>query len=104
MTTIVLVVLLSLLVLILVRRSTTRPINQLIRRIKEMSQGQREQSIEIKGRDEVASLAREFNLMCQKLQEKPYAARRRTTGEAKNPSASYVTLNDWPRWDGWQPV
>jgi signal transduction histidine kinase len=69
MTTIVLVVLLSLLVLILVRRSVTRPINQLIRRIKEMSQGQREQSIEIKGRDEVASLAREFNLMCQKLQE-----------------------------------
>ena len=59
MTTTVLVVLLSLLILILVRRSVTRPINQLIRRIKEMSQGKREESIEIKGRDEVASLARE---------------------------------------------
>src|SRR5215510_8433962 len=69
MTTIVLVILLSLLTLILVRRSVTRPINQLIRRIKEMSQGKREESIEIEGRDEVASLAREFNLMCQKLQE-----------------------------------
>jgi len=69
MTATVLVVLLSLLILILVRRSVTRPINQLIRRIKEMSQGKREEGIEIKGRDEVASLAREFNLMCQRLQE-----------------------------------
>jgi two-component system NtrC family sensor kinase len=69
MTTSLLIILLSLLVLILVRRSVTEPINQLIRRIKEISQGQREQGLEIKGRDEVASLAREFNLMCQKLQE-----------------------------------
>src|SRR5882724_11138489 len=69
MTTTLLIILLSLLVLILVRHSVTRPIDELIRRIKEMSQGQREQSIETKGRDEVASLAREFNLMCQKLQE-----------------------------------
>jgi two-component system NtrC family sensor kinase len=68
MTTSLLIILLSLLVLILVRRSVTQPINQLIRRIKEISQGEREQ-VEIKGRDEVASLAREFNLMCQKLQE-----------------------------------
>jgi signal transduction histidine kinase len=69
MTTSLLIILLSLLVLILVRRSVTEPINQLIRRIKEISQGQREQGLETKGRDEVASLAREFNLMCQKLQE-----------------------------------
>jgi len=69
MTTIVLVILLSLLIPILVRRSVTRPINELIRRIKDMAQGEQEQSIETKGRDEVASLAREFNLMCQKLQE-----------------------------------
>jgi len=68
-TTSALVILLSLLVLILVRRSVTRPINELIRRIKEIGEGQREQRIEIKGRDEVASLAQEFNLMCQKLQE-----------------------------------
>ena len=68
-TTAMLVGLLSLLVLILVRRSVARPINELIRRIKEMAQGQREQGIEIKGRDEVASLAREFNLMCHQLQE-----------------------------------
>ena len=68
-TTSTLVILLSLLVLILVRRSVTRPINELIRRIKEIGEGQREQRIEIKGRDEVASLAQEFNLMCQKLQE-----------------------------------
>ena len=65
----VLVGLLSLLILIVVRRSVTRPINDLIRRIQEMARGQQEKSIEIKGRDEVASLAREFNLMCQKLQE-----------------------------------
>jgi two-component system, NtrC family, sensor kinase len=68
-TTAALVILLSLLTLILVRRSVTRPINELIRRIKEIGQGQREQRIEVKGRDEVASLAQEFNLMCQKLQE-----------------------------------
>jgi len=68
-TTSALVILLSLLVLILVRRSVTRPINELIRRIKETGEGQREQRIKIKGRDEVASLAQEFNLMCQKLQE-----------------------------------
>ena len=68
-TTTVLVGLLSLLVLILVRRSVTQPINELIRRVKEMAQGQREQSIKIEGRDEVASLAREFNLMCHQLQE-----------------------------------
>jgi two-component system NtrC family sensor kinase len=68
-TTSALVILLSLLTLILVRRSVTRPINELIRRIKEIGQGQREQRIEVKGRDEVASLAHEFNLMCQKLQE-----------------------------------
>jgi signal transduction histidine kinase len=64
----VLVGLLSLLVWILVRRNVTLPIDKLIRRIQEMAQGQREQSIEIKGRDEVASLAREFNLMCHQLQ------------------------------------
>ena len=69
MTTSLLIILLSLLVLILVRRSVTQPINRLIRRIKEISQGQRDQGLEIRGRDEVASLAREFNLMCQKLQE-----------------------------------
>ncbi len=68
-TTVVLVGLLSLLIPLLVRRSVTRPIAALIRRIKEMAQGQHEQNIEIKGHDEVASLAREFNLMCQKLQE-----------------------------------
>ena len=64
----VLVGLLSLLVWILVRRNVTQPIDKLIRRIQEMARGQREQSIEIKGRDEVASLAREFNLMCHQLQ------------------------------------
>ena len=68
-TTSVLVGLLSLLVLILVRRSVTRPISELIRRIKEIAQGQYKQNIEIKGRDEVAALAREFNLMCQQLHQ-----------------------------------
>jgi signal transduction histidine kinase len=64
----VLVSLLSLLVWILVRRNVTLPINKLIRRIQEMARGQRDQSIEIKGHDEVASVAREFNLMCHQLQ------------------------------------
>jgi signal transduction histidine kinase len=67
-TTFVLIILLALTVLILVRRSVTRPISELIRHVKEIGQGQREQGIETKGRDEVALLAREFNLMCDKLQ------------------------------------
>jgi two-component system NtrC family sensor kinase len=68
-TTSVLVLLLSTFILLLVRRSVTRPINELIQRISEIGKGKWNQRIEISGRDEVASLAKEFNLMCETLQE-----------------------------------
>jgi signal transduction histidine kinase len=69
MTTSTLVGLLSLLILIIVRRSITRPINALISGIREIGKGRWEQRLQIKGRDEVASLANEFNLMSEELQQ-----------------------------------
>lgn len=68
MTTSTLVALLSFLILIIVRRSITRPINALISGIREIGKGRWEQRLQIKGRDEVASLAKEFNLMSEELQ------------------------------------
>lgn len=68
-TTSTLVALLALLILIVVRRSITRPINELIARIREIGQGRWEQRLDIAGRDEVASLAKEFNLMSEELHQ-----------------------------------
>ncbi len=68
-TTSILVVLLSLLILLIVRRSVIRPIHDLVRRIREIGEGQWEQRIPISGGDEITALAREFNLMSEKLQD-----------------------------------
>ena len=68
-TTIALVALLSTLILIIVRRSITRPINHLIGKVREIAKGQWSQRIEIPGRDEVALLANEFNLMSDELRK-----------------------------------
>ena len=67
-TTTTLIVLLSVLILITVRRNVSRPIGELIQRIREIGQGRWEQRISISGEDEIASLAREFNLMSEELQ------------------------------------
>jgi signal transduction histidine kinase len=67
-TTSVLVALLSLLILVIVRGSISRPINELITRIRELGQGRWEQRIAIRGRDEIASLAKQFNIMSEELQ------------------------------------
>jgi signal transduction histidine kinase len=67
-TTAALVALLSLLTLIIVRRSITRPMNEFIARIREVAQGRWQQRIESRGHDEVASLAKEFNTMSEELQ------------------------------------
>ena len=61
------VILLSVLILIIVRRNITRPINHLVTRIREIGSGHWEQRIEIKGRDEIAVLAEEFNSMSEEL-------------------------------------
>ena len=67
-TTSILVAVLSLLILIIVRQNITRPINDLISRIRELGQGHWEQRIQTGGHDEIASLAREFNIMSEELQ------------------------------------
>jgi signal transduction histidine kinase len=67
LTTVALVALLSALILIIVRRSITRPISHLIGKIREIGKGQWSQRIDIAGRDEVALLAKEFNAMSDEL-------------------------------------
>jgi len=79
-TTTALVVLLSVLILITVRRNVSRPISELIQRIREIGRGRWEQRIRISGKDEIASLAREFNLMSEELQ-RTYANFVREQGE-----------------------
>ncbi|MBI3059970.1 MAG: HAMP domain-containing protein [Deltaproteobacteria bacterium] len=68
-TTSALVLLLCVLILIIVRRSIFRPINQLIERIREIGKGHWEQRIEVTGRDEIGSLALEFNRMSERLED-----------------------------------
>lgn len=68
-TTSALVLLLCALILVIVRRSVSRPIQELIEKIREIGRGNWEQRIEVSGRDEVSSLAQEFNRMSEKLQE-----------------------------------
>jgi len=69
MTTASLVFLLSASVLIVVRRSIVVPINNLVGRIREIGRGDWQQRIDATGRDEIASLASEFNSMSGHLQE-----------------------------------
>lgn len=68
-TTSILALVLSFLILVIVRRNISRPINQLIERVRQIGKGTREQRIELSGRNEIAALAREFNLMSARLQE-----------------------------------
>ena len=68
-TTSVLIFLVCILILVIVRRSISRPINDLIERIREIGKGHWEQRIAVSGHDEVSSLAQEFNRMCERLQE-----------------------------------
>ncbi|HET8562827.1 MAG TPA: ATP-binding protein, partial [Candidatus Binatia bacterium] len=68
-TTSALVLLLCILILILVRRNVSRPIRELVDRIKEIGQGHWEKRIEVKGRDEISSVALDFNQMCERLQD-----------------------------------
>lgn len=67
-TTAALVLALSVLVWFIVQHSVARPINRLIDRVREVGRGQWQQRIDIGGDDEVATLAREFNLMSEELQ------------------------------------
>lgn len=68
-TTAALVVVLCILVLILVRRNISFPIQGLMERIREIGRGHWQQRIEIARRDEVGALAEEFNRMGDRLQD-----------------------------------
>jgi len=69
MTTSVLIALLSLSILFLVRRNVSRPIEKLIERIRTIGVGPWDKRVEVQGRNEISLLAREFNQMCERLQE-----------------------------------
>lgn len=68
-TTSALIFLLSILILIIVRRNISRPIDELIKRIREIGRDHWKQRIEVSGQDEVSFLAQEFNRMCERLQD-----------------------------------
>jgi two-component system, NtrC family, sensor kinase len=68
-TTSVLIGLLSLLILFLVRQNVSRPITRLIERIRTVGVGPWDKRVEVHSRDEISLLAREFNQMCDRLQE-----------------------------------
>ena len=67
-TTVALVLGLSFLVWMIVQHSIARPIHRLIDRVREVGRGHWRQRIDIHGDDEVATLAKEFNLMSEELQ------------------------------------
>jgi len=69
LTTSVLIVLSAAFVLIFVRRNVSRPIEDLIQRIRAIGEGRWEERIEIRGKDEVDSLAAEFNQMADRLRD-----------------------------------
>ena len=69
LTTFVLVTLLAVFILFLVRRNVSRPIKELIERIRAIGGGQWEKRIDIRGKNEISSLALEFNQMCERLQD-----------------------------------
>ncbi|HEY3154950.1 MAG TPA: ATP-binding protein [Candidatus Binatia bacterium] len=69
LTTSLLIALLTAVILILVQRNVSRPIKQLIERIRAIGEGRWEKRIEIDGKNEISSLALEFNLMCERLED-----------------------------------
>ena len=69
LTTSILIVLLSLLTLIFVRRNVVRPIDGLIERIRAIGDGRWQERLQIQENSEIGSLAGEFNRMCERLQE-----------------------------------
>jgi two-component system NtrC family sensor kinase len=61
--------LVTVVILLIVRRNVSRPIKQLIERIRAIGDGCWEKRIPIKGNNEISSLASEFNQMCERLED-----------------------------------
>jgi signal transduction histidine kinase len=69
LTTFVLIALLTSVILVVVRRNVSRPIEELIARIRAIGEGRWDKRIETRGNDEISSLALEFNQMCARLED-----------------------------------
>ena len=69
LTTAVLIALLTAVILFLVERNFSRPVKQLIERIRAIGKGSWEKRLQVEGTNEISSLAMEFNQMCERLQE-----------------------------------
>ena len=59
----------SLSILIIVRRNISRPIELLIERIRNVGIGPWDRRVPVEGNNEISLLAREFNQMCERLQD-----------------------------------
>lgn len=68
-TTSILIVLLAALILFFVRRSVAVPIDGLIERMRAIGDGRWQERIQVSEKNELSSLAREFNRMCERLEE-----------------------------------
>ena len=69
LTTFILIALLTSVILVLVRRNVSRPIDELIERIRTIGEGHWDRRIETRGKSEISSLASEFNQMCERLED-----------------------------------
>ena len=69
LTTFILIALLTIVILVLVRRNVSRPIEELIESIRAIGPGNWEKRIDIRGQNEISSLAEEFNQMCARLDD-----------------------------------
>ncbi len=83
---VVLVVLIS----VTIRHTVSVPLSQLMRRITDLGRGKLPEDVVVSGRDEVARLAREFNLLARNLDE----ARRRLLHESEHARSVIQNITD----------
>src|SRR6266540_2743778 len=69
LTTLILIALLTMFILFLVQRNVSRPIKQLVERVRDIGDGRWNKRIAIEGTNEISSLALEFNQMSERLQD-----------------------------------
>jgi PAS domain S-box-containing protein len=83
-------IVLILLVSVTIRRAVSLPLHGLMGRIAALGRGQAPGDVTVTGRDEVAQLAREFNLLARTLEE----ARRRLLEESEHARSVIQSITD----------
>jgi PAS domain S-box-containing protein len=78
------------LVSVTIRRTVSLPLQRLMGRIASLGRGEASEDITVPGRDEVAQLAREFNLLARNLDE----ARRRLLQESEHARSVIQNITD----------